>query len=538
MILRKTLILGIPVLALLFLGAAIWLYNPLPQNPAAEQLAKAAQHYDVEIIRDNWGVPHIVGERDADVSFGLAYAHAEDDFETIQETVAATRGQLASYRGKDAAITDYIVALLGVWDTVNQRYENDVPADVKAIAGAYAAGLNLYASRHPEKTWQGLAPFKAQDVIAGFVFKTPFFYGLDKVLLDLVDDERKVEIALDPHGAQASWMLRPRSGVELGSNAVAVNAARSGDNTTRLLINSHQPMTGPVAWYEAHLISGEGLDISGGLFPGTPVVLHGYNRNLAWANTVNHIDLSDTYALQINPDNAKQYKLDGEWRRFEESEVTIAVKLFGPFRFMAKRALLKSEHGPVVKNKQGSFALRYAGMGEVRQLEQYYRLNQAQDLNGFMNAMRMNALPSINYLYADKEDNIGFVHNAQYPKRNNAWQWGDDLPGDRSDLIWQGYHPFSNVPQLFNPQSGVLFNANNTPYSATDGADNLSKDDFPQSMGLATNQTNRSRRMMELIPRYPRLGKEQLLKIKFDTFYAENSNYFQIIQKFLRVDVK
>lgn len=534
---RKILKIGISVLGILLLAAAIWLYNPLPQNPRAEQLAKAAQNYDVEIIRDNWGVPHIVGERDADVSFGLAYAHAEDDFETIQETVAVSRGALASYRGKEAAVTDYIVSLLGVWDTVDQRYEHDVPDDVKAIARAYAAGLNLYASRHLDKTWQGLAPFKEQDVVAGFVFKTPFFYGLDKVLLDLVDDERKLEIALDPEGVKASWMVRPQSSVELGSNAIAINAARSGDNTTRLLINSHQPMTGPVAWYEAHLISGEGLDISGGLFPGTPLVLHGYNRNLAWANTVNHIDLADTYALEINPDNDSEYKLDDEWLQFEESEVIIPVKLFGPFRYRAKRALLKSAHGPVIQNKQGSFALRYAGMGEVRQLEQYYRLNQAQDLKGFLNAMRMNALPSINYVYADKEDNIGFVHNAQYPMRNDAWQWENDLPGDRSDLIWQGYHPFSSVPQLFNPQSGVLFNANNTPYSATDGPDNLSKDDFPQSMGLAENQTNRSRRMIALISSYPTLGKDDLLTIKFDTFYAKDSNYYQIIQTFLKVDV-
>ena len=524
-------------LGLILLATAAWLYNPLPQNPNAEQLAQAAQNYDVEIIRDNWGVPHIVGERDADVSFGLAYAHAEDDYETIQETIAATRGVLASYRGKGAAVTDYIVALLGVWDTLDQRYQNDVPEDVKAIARAYAAGLNLYASRNPDKTWQGLAPFLAEDVIAGFVFKTPFFYGLDQVLLGLVDDERQVEIALDPNGAETSWMLRPKSNVELGSNGIAVNAARSGDNTTRLLINSHQPMTGPVAWYEAHLISGQGLDISGGLFPGTPVVLHGYNRNLAWANTVNHIDLSDTYVLEINPENASEYKLDGEWRQFEESEVIIPVKLFGPFRYMAKRALLKTVHGPVVQNKKGHFALRYAGMGEIRQLEQYYRLNQAQDLNGFMSAMGMNALPSINYIYADKEDNIGFIHNAQYPKRNDAWQWGKDMPGDRSELIWQGYHPFSSVPQLINPQSGVLFNANNTPYSATDGPDNLRHEDFPQSMGLAENQTNRSRRLIELVPTYPSLGKDALLELKFDTFYAKDSNYFKIIQKVIKLDM-
>ncbi|MFT5138251.1 MAG: acyl-homoserine-lactone acylase, partial [Arenicella sp.] len=84
------------VALILVIGLLAWLYRPLPSNPSAEFLAQAAQSYNAQIIRDQWGVPHIMGERDADASYGLAYAHAEDDFETIQEMVAATRGKLAS----------------------------------------------------------------------------------------------------------------------------------------------------------------------------------------------------------------------------------------------------------------------------------------------------------------------------------------------------------------------------------------------------------------------------------------------------------
>jgi len=527
------------LLALSLLLAVIWLYKPLPSNPAANILAAASSNYDAEIIRDKWGVPHIFGKRDADVSYGLAYAHAEDDFETIQETVAATRGVLARYRGKSAAPTDYIVALMQVWKTIEDDYQQKVPEDVKALAEAYAAGVNLYAAHNPDKTWKGLAPFKAEDVVAGFVFKTPFFYGMDKVLLDLYGDSRQAEIALDPNieRGEASWQLRPRTGIELGSNALAVNAARSGENVTRLLINSHQPMVGPVAWYEAHLISEQGLDITGGLFPGTPVILHGFNRNLGWANTVNHIDLSDSYVLERNPDNELQYRLDGKWHDFEVSEVVINVKLIGPFYYPAKRKILRSKHGPVIEAAHGSYALRYAGMGEIRQLEQYYRLNQASNLGEFSKAMAMNALPSINYVYADRDDNIGFIHNAQYPNRNDNWDWSKDLPGDRSDLIWQGYHDFVRVPKLINPQSGMLFNANNTPFSATDGPDNLRQSDFPQSMGLASNQTNRSLRFIELNDGNSPIGKEQILAMKFDAQYSPKSEQIAKLKKIQALDV-
>ena len=74
---------------------------------------------DVEIIRDTWGTPHIYGKTNADTAFGVAYAHAEDDFETIQDVTAATRGVLARYKGAGAAPTDYVVALLDVWGTID-----------------------------------------------------------------------------------------------------------------------------------------------------------------------------------------------------------------------------------------------------------------------------------------------------------------------------------------------------------------------------------------------------------------------------------
>ena len=526
---------GLALVVLVLIGLAIWLWDPVGSNPPPDELAAASAAYDVEIIRDNWGVPHIYGARDADVVFGVAYAHAEDDFETIQNVVAAGRGVLARYDGAGAAPTDYIVALLGVWDTVESRYESDVPANVKAIAEAYAAGLNLYAAENPEATWAGLAPFTAEDVVAGFVFKTPFFYGLDSTLMALFGDEREAAIALDPSGGREAFHAVPKGQPERGSNAFAVSPERSGDGVTRLVINSHQPMTGPVAWWEAQLVSEEGLNMTGGLFPGTPLILHGFNADLGWANTVNKPDLADVYRLEVN-EAGDQYRLDGDWRDFEEETVTIRVGLLGPFAFKAKRVLKSTVHGPVIEAEHGTYAIRYAGRGEIGQLEQYYRLNKAKSLDDFMAAMAMNALPSINYIYADRAGNIAFVHNAQYPDRAAGWDWHKDLPGDRSDLVWEDYLPFADAPKLVNPESGFVFNANNTPYSATDGTDNLSPDDFPAAIGLQENQTNRSLRIIELTGDGEPIGRERLLSIKFDLSYAEGSQTEAVIAAVLEED--
>ena len=80
-------------------------------------------NYDVTIYRDVWGVPHIYGKKDTDTAFGLAYAHAEDDFKTIQDVLLTVRGTSASVKGKEAAPIDYLVGMLKVWQTVNEKYE-------------------------------------------------------------------------------------------------------------------------------------------------------------------------------------------------------------------------------------------------------------------------------------------------------------------------------------------------------------------------------------------------------------------------------
>ena len=107
--------------------------------------------YKARIERDEWGVPHIYGKRDADVSFGLAYAHAQDDFETMEDIIYALRGELASIYGRSAAVNDYYVHMMNFWNMIEERYESDVPDDIKILCEGYAAGINLFLKDNPQK---------------------------------------------------------------------------------------------------------------------------------------------------------------------------------------------------------------------------------------------------------------------------------------------------------------------------------------------------------------------------------------------------
>jgi len=496
-----------------------------PPAPSRSSLVAAASRYHARIQRDHFGVPHISGPTDADVAFGFGFAHSEDDFATIQEAALTSRGQLASVEGAKGAVTDYLVQLLKVRQTVASQYDTALPADVRAVMQAYADGVNYYAALHPDKVAPGLLPLTGQDVAAGFVFRTPFFYGLDHVVGKIMAPPAK--------GAQIAMA---GGGLPIGSNGAAVAASRSADGATRLLVNSHQPYTGPVAWYEAVLDSGQGWQVAGGFFPGAPFMLHGHNAHLGWANTVNDPSLSTVYRLVINPANPDQYRLDGQWKSFEKGDAAIRVKIWGPLIWTVHKPLLWSVQGPVFKTDHGVFAVRYAGMGEARQPLQYYRLNKAQNRDQWLAAMRLQALPSINYVYADEKGNIGYVYNGQFPVRADGRDWTAIQPGDRSDLIWHGYLPFDRVPQIWNPKSGYVFNSNNTPFQATGAEDALKPADFSPTMGIQTDMTNRAYRAEETFGADPHITAQAFRRYKFDIAYSARSDIAREITEVDAVD--
>jgi acyl-homoserine-lactone acylase len=497
-----------------------------PPAPARATLIAQAALYHARIQRDHFGVPHISGPTDPDVAFGLAFAHSEDDFATIQEAALTARGHLASVLGAKGAVTDYLVRLLKVHETVASQYDTALPADARAVLKAYADGVNYYAALHPEKVAPGLLPMSGQDVAAGFVFRTPFFYGLDHVIGKIM--------APAPKASQVAMQLT--QSLPIGSNGIAVAASKSADGATRLLVNSHQPYVGQVAWYEAVLDSGQGWHVAGGFFPGSPFMLHGHNAHLGWANTVNAPNVSTVYRLDVNPANPDQYRLDGEWKSFEKADAAIRVKIWGPLIWTVHRPLLWSLQGPVFKTDHGTFAVRYAGMGEARQSLQYYRLNKAANRDEWLAAMRLQSLPSINYIYADEKGNIGYVYNGLFPNRAEGRDWTQVQPGDRSDLIWHGYLPFDRVPQIWNPKSGYVFNSNNTPFQATGVEDALKPADFSPTMGIQTEMTNRAYRAQETFGADAAISAEAFRTYKFDIAYSERSDFAREIAAVVKID--
>ncbi|MCL6580939.1 MAG: acylase [Firmicutes bacterium] len=508
------------VVAVLLLVTAVlaWLFAPLPglDHQTLARAVEAARAYDVRILRDTWGVPHVFGRTDADCAFGLAYAHAEDDFLTIQQSLAAARGQLASIYGPDAAANDYMVGLLRLWDTVNSRYEVDLSPETRSVCEGYAAGLNYYAALHPDEVLPGLFPVTGKDVVAGSVHKSPLFFGLDKALAEMFAPERRREVS-------------GRLESEGGSNTFAVSPLRSTEGRTYLAVNSHQPWEGPVTWYEAHLHSEEGLDVAGALFPGMPLVVQGLNRYCGWAFTVNKPDLVDIYVLTTHPEDPDLYLFDGEWRELEVREVPIRVRLLGRLTWTVRKEALWSVYGPVVRATHGTYAIRYANMDRAGLYEQLYRMVRARDLDEWLRAVSLRGFASFNLGYADREGNIAYVYNGAIPVRSERYDWSLYLPGDTSETLWTEYIPFEALPMVINPSSGFVQNCNSTPFQTTTGPDNPRPEDFSRTLGIETDLTNRALRALELFGSDPAITPEEFRTYKYDMAYSTRSVMAELV---------
>lgn len=458
----------------------------------------------IDIIRDNYGVPHIFGKTDPDVAYGLAWAHAEDDFETIQQSLMAGKAMLAQYQGKKSASIDYIVHLLRIPELVEERYDSDLAPDFKRLLEGYSAGLNAYAAKHPKEVLlKNIFPVSPKDMVQYSVLQLCVLSGADKALASIFGGTVPL---LENYKTQ-------------GSNAFAFNSNKATDGNVYLAINAHQPLEGPVAFYEAHLSSEEGWNILGANFPGAPSILHGVNEYLGWAHTVNEPDKLDVYQLEINPSNKNEYKFDGKWEVLEEKVARLKVKIAG-LKINVKKKAFWSKYGPTIQTDRGTFSIRMPAQMDIRGLEQWYRFNKAKNFTEFKAAVNMKAIPGYNIVYADKYDTIYYISNGRIPIRNKNYNWKTTLPGNTSATLWNQLHPIDALPQVLQPKSGFVYNTNHSPFHSTEGPENPIVKDI--TMGYETLENNRSKRFEELLKPLNKVSYEDFKRIKFSRQFPSN----------------
>ncbi|MFA6643333.1 MAG: acylase [Bacteroidales bacterium] len=404
-----------------------------------------------EIVWDNWGVPHIYAQNEAEMYYAFGWAQMQSHANEIMRLYIESRGKGSEIRGEKSLQMDRLVYLYDLPGKAAAQYAG-FEGDEKLFLDAFVKGLNDYAAAHPDEIdviYRGFLPLTAIDVLAHSkrVINIEFL-----AVSDLITGYNELK---DMEGAAIP-----------GSNSYAIAPLKSESGNAMLVANPHLPWGDFYRFYEAHLNAPD-FNVYGVTLIGMPILNIAFNENLGWTHTVNTIDASDRYELKLEGDG---YILDGEVKPFEEKSVTINI-LQEDSSFAERELVMKySEHGPVL-GEQGdvAFAVRIAGMENDSYFYQYHKMGKAHNFNEFEDAVKMMQIPMFNLIYADKEGNIMYLFNGNVPDRSEGdWSfWRDKVDGTRSDLIWNSYLDYDELPKLLNPETGFVQNANDVPWTAT-----------------------------------------------------------------------
>lgn len=451
--------------------------------PDAELERWRARAARVEILRDEWGVPHVYGASDADAVFGLMYAQAEDDFPRIERNYLVALGRLAEAEGEGALWSD-LRARLFVDEGRLAALEAGAPAWLRELTAAWADGLNFYLATHPQtrpRALERFAPWMAlaftEGSIGGDVERIDLaalqaFYGDPAAALAQVErpaaaahpastPERRAEIA-------ASGLVHPDPALEpTGSNGIAIAPARTRDGHALLLINPH---TSFYFRHEAHVASGAGLNAYGALTWGQFFVYQGFNERAGWMHTSSAVDSIDEF---LEPVVARPGGLFTRHGAEERPVLARAVALrHRTATGLAERSftLYRTHHGPVVRAEPGRWVSVALMERPVEALAQSFLRTKAKGLEEYLAALAASANSSNNTIFADGDGRIAYLHAEFVPARDRRFDYDRPVDGGDPATGWRAVHPFAELPNAVDPPTGWVVNTNDWAYSAAGDA--------------------------------------------------------------------
>ncbi len=414
---------------------------------------------NIEIIRDDFGVPHIYGKTDADAVFGLLYAQCEDDFNRVEQNYIWATGRLAEVEGEEALYSDLRAKLFMTEEEAIANYKNS-PDWLKKLCDAFADGINFYLKTHPE-----VEP----KLITHFEPWMPMYFSEGSIGGDIerVSTSKLkafYESGMEIHQAK-SFEIKNKTTVEepQGSNGIAISGKLTQSGNAMLLINPH---TSFFFRPEVHVISEEGLNAYGAVTWGQFFVYQGFNEKTGWMHTSTYIDVMDEFKETIvQLEDKLVYQYGQELRPVMVGEVILKYKEGDNIK-EKKFPSYRTHHGPITQMVDGQWTASAMMWEPVKALEQSYIRTKQTGYKGFREMMDIRTNSSNNTVYADAEGNIAYFHGNFIPKRDVNFNYDEPVDGSNPQTDWQGLHTVDENILLLNPENGWFQNCNSTPYTA------------------------------------------------------------------------
>ena len=488
----------------------------------------------VEVLRDRWGVPHIYAKNADDLFFAQGFVVAQDRLFQLDLWRRMAVGELAEVYGIDAFGADMFARKLRYRGDMKAEWESYSP-DTKQIATAFTNGINAYIKhvdtkvpvefgilQYWPKKWQ---PEDILGRMSGIIMSRNFS---DEVVRARLIDKLGLEkvrqlLPTDPHRDFApapgldlkgidSTILRgyqeALSGLKFKpskteSNNWAVSGKLSASGKPMLASDPHRAITLPSLRYLVHL-NAPGWNVIGAGEPGLPGVALGHNERIAWGITIVGTDQADIFVEETKPGDGTLYKVGDGWEKMKVVVETIHIRPFAK----GEIELRFTRNGPVLfpdeKNNR-AYVLKWAGSepGGAAYLPAL-AVSRAQNHKEFLTALERWKIPSLNFMYADKDDNIAWVAAAATPIRAKH----DGLlpvPGN-GGYEWKGYRTVKDLPQDFNPKSGWLATANH----------NIIPPGYPHEIGYEFAASYRFDRVKANLDGKTKLTLEDFQRIQHD----------------------
>ncbi len=527
----------------------------------------------VEIVRDTAAVPHIFGETDADVLYGLGFAHAQDRLWQMLMLRRTAQGRLSELFGSATLEIDDLLRRFDLYGHASRSVDALDPESV-ALLEAYARGVNAWLRQigtqalgrgapelflfEPE-----IAPWRPADSVAVSLVmalqlaahheeeilraRAALALGNPNLLRDLMPDapgQGAAEIgdfaglfeasprdfAAIPSGSRHP--LHPNAagrGRGGASNVFAATPSRSAAGGALLANDPHLGLSAPSVWYLARLELSTG-GVIGGTIPGMPLVLVGRNPHLAWGLTSAYLDDMDLYVEELNPDNPLQYRTPAGWADFETRRAIIEVAGEDPVTITLRR----TENGPVIPGVHYDIgavtppghvmSLAWTALtDENTSIQTGLNLMRAQSIEAALEAGEDYVAPAQNLMLASADGRIAMQVIGHMPWRMTGHQTQARMPapGWIEDNRWQGITQYFANPTFLDPETGLLGNTNNK----------MVERDFPLHVSFHWGDTQRITRLQRLMEVREVHTRDSFIEAQLDTVSAAARNILPLVAR-------
>jgi acyl-homoserine lactone acylase PvdQ len=492
------------LLILLFLPLKLWAQDEIISEEDRMEAVKISSR--VTIIRDNWGIPHIYGKKDADVVFGLMYAQCEDNFRAVELNYIKMLGRLSEVNGPSEIYQDLKMRLLIDSSEAIADYKSCSPY-MKELLDAFAMGINYYL-------------FKNEGIVTPLLINhfEPWFPllwtngSIDHINSGGIGIKQIAEFYSDKKFSAYVPATEPTL-EHTGSNGFAISPSITENKAALLYINPHVSLHYRT---EAHMVSEEGLNAYGAVTWGQFFVYQGFNDHCGWMHTSSKADAADLYLEKV----AKAYDdwiylYEGKQKKFRKKDIVISY-LDGDQQKSHQFVGYFSDHGPVLSKKADKWvAVRAMNRSKEGLLQSWERI-KAKNLTEFRKTLNYLANGTDNTTYADAEGNIAYWHGNYIPVRNTKFDWSLPVDGSVAETEWKGLHKTDQLISVLNPSVGYIQNCNSSPFSVS-GLQSPKRDSFPSYMAPEGEnfRSLNAKRLLEAFSK-KKLNLDRLINIGYD----------------------